>query len=132
MSISDREWLDGLQVGDEVYIPAQYGEVGSIHKVSRTTKTQIIVATKGELTGNDYEDRFWRKTGDRVGTSDGYNTGYIAPVTDDIRTRIARARLLQKTRYKIHNTSFSDLPTATLQAICNLLPEPSKPDRTQC
>lgn len=76
------EWLNGLKAGDEVYVSGRYGALGSISKVLRTTKTQILIS--------EY-DRFRKINGREMGNS--WGARYLSQPTDERRAQIYERRL---------------------------------------
>jgi hypothetical protein len=116
----DKEWLESLKEGDAVYVPGNYGAVGTIEKVKRLTATQVIVETKA-FSGEAYETRYRKSDGFLVG-GDGYARGHITEVTDDHRELIARMAM----RNFIHRVAWKDVPTGKLKRIVAILKEGSK------
>lgn len=115
--MNEREWLDSLKAGDEIYVAGNYGAVGTINRIARTTDTQIIVEKVG-AGAQTYEKRYRRKDGRLVGAStDPWCQGHIAPVTDDRREAIEKMRL----RHIIDKTSWKDVSVGQLRRIVTIL-----------
>ncbi len=97
--------LSDLKAGDEVAV--SYGHWGgpTIHRVEKRTR----VGRNGTLVvdGRNFD----AKTGHQRGG--GYSRGLLLRVTDDIRDRFERRRLL----HEIGCMKLDDLPTATLRTI---------------
>lgn len=85
-----QQWLNGLNVGDEVAV--DYGRRGGYHigKITRITPTRrFTVEGKGCTFGNDG----WEMVGKSRG-SWGYCRSKIQPVTDEIKQAIVRAEAI--------------------------------------
>ena len=91
------EWLKSLRDGDEVCIGNDV-----ISKVTRVTPTQIVTKY----------NRYSRSTGRKIGAN-GFQVSWLSPVTDEIRERNLRTRLIGYLR----GVDYSQIPTATLQAL---------------
>ena len=86
----ENEWLQKLKIGDEVYVDGPYGSVGSVRKVTRITKTMIIIAFSGR-----YDQRYKRNNGRGVGEWT-YNQGTIRELTKELIDKIQLERLRQQ------------------------------------
>lgn len=105
---TDREWLDSLQPGDEVYVPGNYGSIGHIEIVVKRTKTQIVT--------NRFDNRYRISDGKRLGTS-GYNIVWIRPVTQEVRDKLYEHVL----RYKVIKAFEEHRKTAPQETLEKLL-----------
>ena len=71
--VREREaWLWALEAGADVVLRLSSYNPGEIRKVTRTTRTQIIVGAY----------RFWRRNGDEVGAQRWSLTSIIMPTAD--------------------------------------------------
>lgn len=96
----EMKWLAGLKPGDCVGVANV-----RIARVERVTAT-LIVCDHG---------KFRRATGWRV-TSDRFNRGWLHPVTDEMRERIYRERLVAD----LTRVDWARVPTGTLQQVAVL------------
>lgn len=76
--ITEKEWLENLKVGDEVYISQRFKEVPYLDKVSRVTDKQIIINKLNGI-GKPYEIRFWKKDGFSLGRDSWTRDRLIMP-----------------------------------------------------
>lgn len=104
--------FDNIKVGDEVYIPGQYGAVGRIVSVTKTTPTTF---TAGHTV-------FYKKNGYQKGGSRWSSYPAVHP-TDTHRRRILDSQRLTR----ITGTHFNKLTSAQLEAICAILDQPQEP-----
>jgi hypothetical protein len=79
------EWLDKLKVGDEVVVSSGYYGF-RLDKVSRLTKTWIIISNQS----------FWRNNGYQVKSSTDYMRTRITEPTNAMRLKIRRDWLVRK------------------------------------
>lgn len=107
----DQAWLDGLKVGDPVFM--RWGFDGmSVSHVSKITPTQIHVGGS----------KFRRKGGSEIGNHSRYNFNSIEPVTEDLLDLIREKKL----RRRAAETDFHKLPFDILKKIMALVPEEEK------
>jgi hypothetical protein len=87
----EKQWLQSLKAGDEVYVPDRYSHSGpgQIVTISKITATQIAIGEGAR------ETRFDRKNGRERRRPGGsiYGLRHLEPVTDGSRVRIETWRL---------------------------------------
>lgn len=82
--MTDQKWLDGLQVGEEVWFPPRFPDApGEVVKVVRKTSTQLVLANGWRV----------RIKGGKVMGSTGYYTRWAHKPTDDAYDKIERFTL---------------------------------------
>lgn len=91
--MKDKEWLQRLKEGDEVFVSQRFGP-HTPARVARTTKTQIIIERKN-LMGTVTEDRYRRVDGWYI-TSDRWASTYLIPPTDELRLKFKICHLRAK------------------------------------
>ncbi len=94
--MTEWEWLASLKPGDEVFVSQPYQREHISSKVSRITKTMIMIGCLN-ATGEFYEQRF-TKNGRSVGTS-LWAVHYLIQPSDDIRNEIRVGKLKQIARH---------------------------------
>ena len=105
------EWLDKLQVGDEVVVDSSsIGAIPYITKVARLTET-LIVTESGQ--------RYRRKDGVTLGS--GSYCSFLQEPTQEIVDAISQRNLASHLR----QVQWSDLPLDKLRAVIKLLPRKS-------
>jgi len=115
--MTDHEWLNGLQAGDEVAISYGYrGDEYKIHTIDRTTKTRLVI---GALS--------YRKNDGGLVGGDHWSKSYIEKPTDNIRAKIKaddrRGRAIRVIREaKLdHHSTLSNMPIERLEAIASAI-----------
>jgi hypothetical protein len=83
--VADKEWLEQLKSGDEVYVSVRIGTPQK-GEVTRLTKAQIFVTTRKLFCGNANESAFHKKSGYSVGGGIWHSTTLLRP-TDELRER---------------------------------------------
>ena len=113
--MNDRNWLENLKVGDEVLISGGT-LVGRdrLGKVSRFTKTQIIVNVDG------HEDRFKKGSGSSVGDH-GYYSTFLREATSESIAAYKEELYRVVFQNKIRNLSWNDVPLDILKQIRELI-----------
>ena len=100
-------WLNGLKVGDEVAVHGRgFGDRVAVYKVEKLTPTQIVV--RG--------DRYDKATGRERGAS-AYDRMSLEPVTEEVRQKIRRDRLLVRIDKSMRNFNLHKMPLQQLEAI---------------
>lgn len=109
------DWLAGLKEGDEVVV-GRYSDHGTLHRVARTTKAQIILAYPAP---GVVEWRFGRKTGQEVGAAGSWSYNQLYQPTPERREAIERRGLLATAKHRIERAD--NVPTETLREVVRLL-----------
>lgn len=109
--MSDKEWLNGLKVGDRVVVAGRDGM--HLRTVLHVTKTQVKVSNGKNLAGATIERAFVRATGRAYGSGSCWNSPSLAKPTEDLLSQIEMKRLERKIRnmlttFKVEGT-LSDL-----------------------
>ena len=101
------EWLDKLQVGDEVVIGGGLAGIPPyISKVARLTATLFVT---------EDDQRFRRKDGFTLGS--GYYRRFLQEPTQELRASVAQQNLASHLR----RVQWHDLPLDKLRAVVKLL-----------
>ena len=101
-------WLDGLRVGDRVYVHTRHSK--SITAIENITKTRRIITKSGHRFNAD---------GSLSGRGSGWNFADIDPVTDEILLEFKMKKIISKINDVNWNTvSFGNL--AKIAAILDL------------
>jgi len=110
----DKDWLANLQVGDEVYIQGLGLSESRILKVTRLTKTMIMVGP--------HESRYRKVDGISV-SSHGFHRDSIRPVTPENKSQVMHDTLVRMFK----NTNWKSFDLETLQAIQKVILPKEKP-----
>lgn len=105
--------LKDLQVGDEVVILK--GATKVLAKINKITKTQIVIG----------RDRFNKITGRRI-TGIGWYNKYILIPTPEERAEIYKDMLINRIKYIVDSSKFSNLSTAKLKQVYNIIKSEDK------
>ncbi len=87
----NKEWVQKLKEGDEVYISQSYGYPPIHGNVCRLTPTQIVIKT------NKYDSKFHRKDGWSIGGGSWHRQFLIMP-SDEVREKIEVSDLQSKAK----------------------------------
>jgi len=98
--IHDTEWLAQLKAGDKVYVSGN--NAGRIVKISRITKTQIIVEYKSSGVKPCSIERFRRSNGISIG-GNVWNHNLLCKLTPELREELYLKKLQNKAAYLIKN-----------------------------
>lgn len=102
--MTEREWLDGLKAGDDVYLAER------IHTVSHATNTQVVVAGY----------KFRRRDGRQIG-GDGWHRLWLEQPTDELRRfaddRRRRALAMQTLERLYQSDCRKGLSTSQLESL---------------
>jgi hypothetical protein len=108
------EWLSQLNIGDIVVMNHVY-----LYKVSRITKTQIIIELKTK-NGESRIYKFNKNTGYAIG-GNVFNTSNIVEPTDELIKKINKYRLQNKIKALQEKLNLENLTIEELQNFFNLL-----------
>lgn len=106
-----QEWLDSLQIGDKVAMDiGSYGYSRySIATITKVTPTRRITTSNG---------RVFNANGSEYGKGSNWGSGtYLEPVTNDIRERILRNKLISE----LKEINFEGLTTEQLLSIQSIV-----------
>jgi len=113
----DEQWLEALQVGDDVAVVTrlkhspQLMNVVKIAKVQRLTKTQIVLD----------DHRYRRTNGTECGAGRcGSSLKALSPITRDIEEELERRKIA---RLLTHSVNFGDYTLESLRKIYTILNE---------
>jgi len=123
-------WLQNLKVGDTVYVSG--GHYGILEKatVTRFTATQIVVSSRKNLAGEDYEEKFRRDSGRMVGGT-CWSTTSLEEATPELIEKIRLQNLRNRVTKALQSIVVpKDLITleALYAAIQPYLPVEKKPE----
>ncbi len=108
-----KDWLQSLKPGDEVAIETITGSSYVLRKVSRLTKTQIVL---------DNSLKFYMSSGLSVGGSP-YRRTSIIPATAEIKETMEISILI----YKIKKSHLYDISTESLRQILSIIESEARP-----
>jgi len=105
---ADREWLDGLQVGDDVIVDRDRSVY--LSHVTRLTDTRIIVGARvfTKKDGYTFPREAWSRT-------------LLRPPTAELREKAARRRALDEVRAAYQESRFEKLTTEELVTLSDWL-----------
>ncbi len=117
METKKANWLQELQPGDEVVIRGTqgYGRRDKIRKVSRLTKSQIIVEMMMR------ENRFSRETGREIGARGQSHFLSLEPLTPEMRLLIQTFDLVDQVLYAAKHIQTATLKSRTPEELQQFL-----------